>query len=58
MPKYLQSHETYLVNKLNPIDIELNVTISGVTYTLKDDGDGNIYDLDHSTSLLIQIKFV
>jgi len=36
--------------QVKPGSIELNVTISGVTYTLKDDGDGNIYDFAHSAS--------
>lgn len=36
--------------EIKPNSIELEVTTGGVTYTLKDDGDGNIYDNAFSAS--------
>tara|TARA_A100001201_G_scaffold106263_1_gene90883 strand:+ start:27 stop:1040 length:1014 start_codon:yes stop_codon:yes gene_type:complete len=36
--------------KVKPGSIKLDVTINGVTYDLRDDSDGNIYDFAHSAS--------
>ena len=36
--------------EVKPGSIELDVTHGGVTYNLKDDGNGNIYDNAHSAS--------
>ena len=41
--------ENYLKIKTTG-SIDLDVTIGGVTYTLYDDGDGNLYDNAHSAS--------
>ena len=36
--------------RVKPESVRLDVTTSGVTYSLRDDGDGNIYDFAHSAS--------
>lgn len=36
--------------KIKPGSVKLDVTINGVTYDLRDDSDGNIYDYAHSAS--------
>ena len=36
--------------KVKPGSIQMDVTTGGVTYDLRDDGDGNIYDYNYSSS--------